>query len=223
MSNAETIKKLVADAQPSPANLPPEERKTKEQLDAAKQKLQSIIEKNPKQTFLIMAENHIPGLDYFTIDQLKALNEVAKETFTQALTDTGHPWYTYEKVICLFAQADNSSATLDTIMQRLTVEIEDKLGFPYRFYPMVGDALKQFETKEVAGKIIEVLNNASWFNRYVISMSLRNVCRGNPNKSQFDEAFLLLLDMAEDAEPNSTDSGNIEKCVQQVNFALNGE
>lgn len=220
---AETIKKLVAAARPSPANLPPEERKSKETLAAAADKLGEMIANHPKEVFLAMAENRIPGLDHFSIDQLKAMDEVVKETFTKALTDVNHPWYRYEKVIYYFAQVDNGSAALDIIMQRLTAEIEDRLAFPYRFYPMVGYALKQFDTQKVAEKIIEVLKNTSWFNRYVIAMSLRNVCRGNPDKAYFDQAFSLLLEMAEDEAPNSADADHVMKCIRQVNFALDGE
>ena len=35
MSNANLVKKLVGAAKPRPGNMPPEERKTKEQLDDA--------------------------------------------------------------------------------------------------------------------------------------------------------------------------------------------
>ena len=223
MTNVDTIKNLVGEATPSPGNMPPSERKSKEQIDNAKEKLQKIIEKNPEQVFLTMAENGVSGLDHFSIDTLTALGPTAITVFTNALTDTDHPWHTYSKVIYLFAQIDNSSTALDTIMQRLTSEITERLAFAYRFYPMAGSALKLFDTGEVAKKIIDVLKNTSWNNRYIISMSLRNVCRGNPNKAEFDNAFLLLLDMAEDAEPNSADADKITKCVAQVEFALEGK
>ena len=223
MANANTIKKLVQDATPSPGNIPPDERTPKEQLAAAKQKLKGLIEKHPEGVFLTMAEHGVPGLDHFTIDQLKALGNTVIEVFTNSLIDSGHRWYLYPMVVYIFAQVDNSSATLDIIMQRITAEIEERLAFAYSFYPMLGSALKLYDSGEVAEKIIGVLQNTSWHNRYVISMSLRNVCLGNPNKDKFDPVFLLLLDMAEDAEPNSPDADKIAKCQQQVEFAIEGK
>lgn len=87
---------------------------------------------------------------------------------------------------------------------------------------MAGYALKLFDVKEVSQKIIPVLKYTSWNNRYFIAMSLRNLCRSNPNRALFQDAFSLLLEMVAVKDLESPTSEKILKCQQQVNFALDG-
>jgi hypothetical protein len=225
MLNPSELSKIVQVAQADYGDTPPNERKRPEDIKAATLRISSLITENPLEIFTIMVENGIPGLHHFEIPHLETFQETAIQEFTLALTDPTHRWYTYSKVVHTFARLDNSINTLNIIMKRLNMEIEERLGFAYRFYPNLGYALKLFDAGIVIEKIIAVLKNASWNNRYYICMSIRNVARGSLKQEAFAEVFHYLekLADADTEEANKASKEKIELCRLQIKLALAGK